>query len=89
MESKQVKDIIRQFAEKDTYKKIFINGAWGIGKSFYTEEYRKENPDGIVYVSLFGKDSFESIEDAIAVKLLNKYDLLKRTTKKIWKFTKK
>lgn len=89
MESKKIKNILSQFEEKDTYNKIFINGSWGIGKSFYTEEYRKENPSNIVYISLFGKENFESIEDSIVVELLNKYMGCKKTFKQISNFTKR
>lgn len=89
MESKKIKDILKQFEENDTYKKIFINGPWGIGKSYYTEEYIKEHPKNIVYISLFGKNSYESIEDAIAMELMKKLNKMKKATKKLKEFANK
>lgn len=74
MESKKVKDILNQFDGNNTYKKIFINGSWGIGKSFYTNEYKSEHEGRIVYVSLFGKTSFEAIVDSLSKELLKKLD---------------
>lgn len=89
MESKKIKDILKQFEKKETYKKIFINGSWGIGKSYYTEEYQKENPSSIIYVSLFGKNSYEAIEDAIAIELMNKLSKLEKLPRKLSELAKK
>ena len=72
MESKQIKEILKQLNGNNAYKKIFINGAWGIGKSYYTNEYIKENKESIIYISLFGKASFESILDSLSNELLKK-----------------
>lgn len=89
MESKKIKEILKQFEENDTYKKIFINGPWGIGKSYYTQEYINENPNSIVYFSLFGKNSFESIEDSIVVELMNKLSKMGKAAKQIRNFANK
>ena len=75
MESKQICDILKQLNENDTYKKIFINGVWGIGN--------------IVYVSLFGKNSFESIVNSLSKEFMKKLKVFESTKKKITKFIKK
>lgn len=88
MESKQILEILKQFNGNNTYKKIFINGAWGIGKSYYTNKYKNENEDYIIYTSLFGKTSFEAIVDSLSNELLNKLnnvDKFKKKTKNIAK----
>ena len=88
MESSQIKHILCQFNTTNTYKKIFINGDWGIGKSYYTREYVNENTDNVVYISLFGKSSYEAIEDAITKELMNKLtkiDKFKKNAKKLAK----
>lgn len=72
MESKQILEILEQFNGNNTYKKIFINGAWGVGKSYYTNKYKNEHEDYIIYISLFGKTSFEAIVDSLSNELLNK-----------------
>ena len=82
MESKQIKQILKQFDATNTYKKIFINGDWGIGKSYYTNEYISENSDNIVYISLFGKSSFGAIENAITKELMNKLNKIEKFKKK-------
>ena len=81
MESKQIKLILKQFDATNTYKKIFINGDWGIGKSYYTNEYISENSDNIVYISLFGKSSFGAIENAITKELMNKLNKIEKFKK--------
>lgn len=68
MESKDILNILKDFASRSTYKKIFINGKWGIGKSYYTNEYIK-NKQNSIYISLFGKDSIEIIQEEIAKEL--------------------
>lgn len=68
MESKDILNILKDFEKNHIYNKIFINGKWGIGKSYYTNEYIKRTPNSI-YISLFGKDSIESIEEEISKEL--------------------
>lgn len=70
MKSKQIKDILKQFDKNNTYKKIFINGVWGIGKSYYANEYLAEHKKNIIYVSLFGKTSFDSITSELDCELI-------------------
>ena len=71
MESKNILDILESFEKDNTYKKIFINGKWGIGKSFYTNQYIK-NKNNAIYISLFGKDTIEVIQEEIAKELFKK-----------------
>lgn len=89
MESKQILEILKQFNGNNTYKKIFINGAWGIGKSYYTNEFKKSHEDNIIYISLFGKTSFESIVDSLSKELMKKLNKLNQLTKKVINFGKK
>ena len=71
MESNNILQILKDFENNMTYKKIFINGKWGIGKSFYTNQYIK-NKENAVYISLFGKDKMDIIQEEIAKELLKK-----------------
>ena len=88
MESKEILEILKSFEENDTYKKIFINGRWGIGKSFYTNQYicEKENA---VYVSLFGKNKIETIQEEITKELFKKINSSKKFIKKGKELAKK
>ncbi len=81
MESKQILDIFEQFNENNTYKKIFINGSWGIGKSFYTNKYKNDYEDFIIYISLFGKTSFEMILDTLSDEILKKLNNIEKFNK--------
>ena len=83
MESKQILDVLEQFNGNNTYKKIFINGAWGIGKSYYTNKYKNDHKDYVIYISLFGKTSFESIVDSLSNELLNKLNNVDKFKKKM------
>lgn len=71
MESRSILKILKNFEKDNTYKKIFINGRWGIGKSFYTNKYI-ENKNNAIYISLFGKDNIEIIQEEIAKELFKK-----------------
>ncbi len=86
MESKKIKEILKQFDGNNTYKKIFINGSWGIGKSYYTNEYIEEHKDNIIYISLFGKTSFESINDSLSKELAKKLNNVDKFKKKAERF---
>ena len=76
MESKEIMNILKHFNENNTYKKIFINGPWGIGKSYYTNEYRNKCGNNIVYISLFGKTNFDSIIEALNNELIKKLNII-------------
>lgn len=71
MESKSILEILKNFEKDNTYKKILINGRWGIGKSFYTNQYI-ESKNNAIYISLFGKDNIEVIQEEIAKELFKK-----------------
>ncbi len=89
MKSEQICDIFEQLDNNNTYKKIFINGAWGIGKSFYTNEYKKNHNDNIVYVSLFGKNSFESIVNSLSKEFMKQLKGFKGIKRKVMKSVEK
>lgn len=89
MESKKILEILKQFSENDTYSKIFINGAWGIGKSYYTNKFIQNKSNNFAYVSLFGKSNFESIEIDLAKQLMKKLNGIKKSAKTIKNFIKK
>lgn len=86
MESKKIIEILKQFNGNNTYKKIFINGSWGIGKSYYTNEYCKKYGDNVVYITLFGKTNFDSILEALNNELIKKVKKIKKYAKKAKKF---
>lgn len=79
MESKDILKILENFEKDNTYKKIFINGKWGIGKSFYTNKYISEK-ENIIYLSLFGKEKLEAIEQEIVKELLKRVN----SRNKLW-----
>ncbi|MBD8922813.1 hypothetical protein EGR52_11900 [bacterium] len=80
MESKSILEIFKNFEKDNTYKKILINGRWGIGKSFYTNQYI-EGKNNAIYISLFGKENIEVIQEEIAKELFKKAN----SKKKFWK----
>ena len=80
MESKSILEILKNFEKDNTYKKILINGRWGIGKSFYTNQYI-EGKNNAIYISLFGKENIEVIQEEIAKELFKKAN----SKKKFWK----
>lgn len=88
MESKDILNILKDFEENSTYKKIFINGKWGIGKSYYTNEYIK-NRQNSIYISLFGKDSIEIIQEEIAKELFKIINSKRKFLKKGKELVKK
>ena len=89
MHANKILTILKELGTSDNYKKIFINGAWGIGKSYYANNYIEENQDNIIYITLFGKTTFESIETDIAKQMINKLSLFKKHKKKLKDFSKK
>lgn len=87
MEAKKILEILNDFNCSDTYKKIFINGRWGIGKSFYATKFMNLNKN-VIYVSLFGKDHLNQIEDEIIHKLLKRLDGKEKYIKNVVKIVK-
>lgn len=88
MNSKEIIDILELLNSTQTYKKVFINGKWGIGKSYYTNEFRKKHLKNTIYISLFGKNSFDLIESAIARELMGKLNKKQKLIKNIKKMSK-
>ena len=77
MESKDIYKILDQLYSKNNYKKIFINGPWGVGKSYYTNKYYKDNLEkNIIYISLFGKTSIDDIKDEVNKQIIAKGNLI-------------
>ena len=89
MQANKITTILKELETSAIYKKLFINGAWGIGKSYYANTYIEENQDNIIYITLFGKTTFESIETDIAKQMINKLSLFKKNKKKLKNFSKK
>ncbi|MBU3073871.1 P-loop NTPase fold protein [Clostridium estertheticum] len=59
-------------SEATTFKNtscIFIDGAWGIGKTYFIQNYFSENESEfeLVYVSVFGKNFVRDIEKSILI----------------------
>ncbi len=54
-------------------KNIFIDGSWGIGKTYFFNNDLKDlferNDYGIIYISLFGKKDADSIKNAFLTKI--------------------
>ncbi|NHN34695.1 P-loop NTPase fold protein [Paenibacillus agricola] len=54
--------LISKVLSKHANRRIHINGAWGIGKSFLWEQFEKkarQKKYKTIYISLFGADSTE------------------------------
>lgn len=67
MKANEIVDVLTQFKDS-SYKKILIDGNWGIGKTKYILEFKEENED-ICYISLFGKRDIESILQEIYIQI--------------------
>lgn len=48
---------------------VFIDGAWGIGKTYFINNYFSENKNNheLIYISVFGKNSVRDIEKSILI----------------------
>jgi len=64
--------------DKDEGIAISLKGSWGIGKTFFWDNYvnRKFQGDKNVYISLFGKNSLDDIKKAIVLKLYDRNKIL-------------
>ena len=90
MEAKEIYAIIDQTYKKSAYKKIFINGAWGIGKSYYADKFYRDNSEkNILYISLFGKSTVDEINDEIDKQVLKKIKGIQKLFKKGGRFLNK
>ena len=88
LESSAILEILNQLDNDNTYKKIFINGPWRIGKSYYVNKYIKEHNENFIYITLFGKTSFDSIENSVARELFKKLSSLNKKKIILHKFVK-
>ncbi|WP_059043982.1 P-loop NTPase fold protein [Paenibacillus rubinfantis] len=70
MKANEIPNILNQFKDS-TYKKILINGNWGIGKTKYITD-TLENYENSCYVSLFGKKDVNSIIQEIYFRIIEK-----------------
>lgn len=61
---------------------LFINGHWGIGKTFTIQKWGEENNEkfDFKYVSVFGKQSVKEIEKDLIIQLFEVFNTLKRVT---------
>ncbi|MEC1960990.1 hypothetical protein, partial [Bacillus subtilis] len=59
MKANEIVDVLISFNES-SYKRVLINGSWGIGKTKYVSDFIK-NHTNACYISLFGKRDVNSI----------------------------
>lgn len=70
---KQVKEI-KNYLERDDKKCLVINGSWGIGKTYLWKkaEDKLSRTKKVVYIDLFGKESYKQILEEIVFKVNGK-----------------
>ncbi|EAJ6152280.1 hypothetical protein CK565_03175 [Campylobacter lari] len=78
-------DTIANFLNKKSKKCLAINGSWGIGKTYLWKQVENKlseiNADKkIVYIDLFGKESYKQILEEIVVSLHGDYNKITKTT---------
>lgn len=61
------------------YDVVLINGTWGIGKTFYLNNYLKEKKH--IYLSLFGLNSMEEVKNGLYYQLNKFVALFKKMSK--------
>lgn len=61
---------------------LFINGHWGVGKTFTIKTWGEENKEkfDIKYASVFGKQSVKEIEKDLIIQLFEVFDTFQRVT---------
>lgn len=69
MNADYVEKIIRNI-DKQSYKCILVDGAWGIGKSYVVEKALEDKKDRTCMVSLFGMEDVQQIYHEILYQLL-------------------
>lgn len=95
---KQVKEI-KGYVERDDKKCLVINGSWGIGKTYLWKQVEKKFEDEknedekntnkeIVYIDLFGKESYKQILEEIVFKLYGKRNEALKEISKLVKLVK-
>ncbi|ENC9216939.1 AAA family ATPase [Campylobacter lari] len=78
-------DNIANFLDSNSKKCLAINGSWGIGKTYLWKQVENKlseiNADKkIVYIDLFGKESYKQILEEIVVSLHGDYNKITKTT---------
>ncbi|HEC1891637.1 TPA: AAA family ATPase [Campylobacter jejuni] len=78
-------DNIANFLNNNSKKCLAINGVWGIGKTYLWKQVEKKlsNKDKkVVYIDLFGKESYKQIFEEIVAILHGNYNKITQTTLK-------
>ena len=65
------------------YKKILLDGEWGIGKTKYSMDYVAENMQHAIYISLFGKKDINDINNELFYLVIERISKVKKATSKI------
>lgn len=68
MKADQILTVLNQF-KNSSYQKILIDGSWGIGKTKYVADFKKEYTN-CCYISLFGKKDIDSIVQEIYFRII-------------------
>jgi KAP family P-loop domain len=73
MEANEIVTVLSHF-KWSKYKRILIDGTWGIGKTKYVSDFKKDKRH-VSYVSLFGKKDVDSIIQEIYFQIIEKAPL--------------
>ncbi|EAH6869110.1 hypothetical protein EJ753_05110, partial [Campylobacter lari] len=81
-------DNIANFLDNNSKKCLAINGSWGIGKTYLWKQVENKlseiNADKkIVYIDLFGKESYKQILEEIVFKIHGNYNKIANTFSQI------
>ncbi|EDP6880273.1 AAA family ATPase [Campylobacter lari] len=81
-------DTIANFLNKKSKKCLAINGSWGIGKTYLWKQVENKlseiNADKkIIYIDLFGKESYKQILEEIVFKIHGNYNKIANTFSQI------
>ncbi|EAK2886407.1 hypothetical protein C9H94_09450, partial [Campylobacter jejuni] len=81
-------DNIANFLNKKSKKCLAINGPWGVGKTHLWKQIEKKlskvNKDKkVVYIDLFGKESYKQILEEIVFKIHGNYNKIMNTFSQI------
>ncbi|MBU8915648.1 KAP family NTPase [Bacillus sp. FJAT-29953] len=68
MKANEIITVLNHFKDS-SYQRILINGNWGIGKTKYVLDFKRDYTD-VCYVSLFGKKDINSIIQEIYFRIL-------------------
>ena len=83
---KEIKEnLVKNLTEKQNMAgAILLNGDWGSGKTFFVENTLipalNKKGKNVIYVSLFGHESIESVKKSLKSKFLLNVDVTKNTT---------